>query len=85
MTKVSSAEFQRQFGLYRDAAQRAPVTITNHGRETLVLLSADEYQRLKALDLSGSYYAEELPDALKDAIDKAEPPEWTEKFNDEMS
>lgn len=44
---VSSAEFQKGFGRFREAALREPVTITNHGRDSLVLMSADEYRRLK--------------------------------------
>jgi prevent-host-death family protein len=49
MTKllVTSAEFQKGFGRYREAALKEPVTITNHGRESLVLMAADEYHRLK--------------------------------------
>lgn len=48
--RVSSAEFQKNFGRYRETAIREPVTITNHGRESLVLLSVDEYRRLKNRD-----------------------------------
>ena len=48
MSVVSSAEFQRNLGLYQDKALAEPVTITKNGRERLVLLSVDEYQRLKS-------------------------------------
>jgi prevent-host-death family protein len=44
---VTSAEFQKGFGRYREAALKEPVTITNHGRDSLVLMAADEYRRLK--------------------------------------
>jgi prevent-host-death family protein len=47
MITVSSAEFQRNFGVYQDRALTAPVAITRNGRERLVVLSADEYRRLK--------------------------------------
>jgi prevent-host-death family protein len=47
---ISSAEFQRAFGRYREAALKQPVTITNHGRDSLVLMAVDEYQRLKSRD-----------------------------------
>jgi prevent-host-death family protein len=47
MSVVSSAEFQRKLGLYQDKALAEPVIITKNGRERLVLLSVDEYQRLK--------------------------------------
>ena len=49
-TLVSSAELQRSFGRYWQKALREPVVITNHGRESLVLLSAEEYRRLKSQD-----------------------------------
>lgn len=49
-TKVSAAVYQRAFGRYSDLALQEPVSITNHGRELLVLLSATEYRRLKQLD-----------------------------------
>ncbi|WP_287308593.1 type II toxin-antitoxin system prevent-host-death family antitoxin [Mesorhizobium sp.] len=48
MPVISSVEFQRNFGLYQDKALAEPVTISKNGRERLVLLSVDEYQRLKA-------------------------------------
>lgn len=44
---VSSAQFQKAFGRYREVALRTPVVITNHGRESLVLMSAEEYRRLQ--------------------------------------
>jgi prevent-host-death family protein len=48
--KVSSAEFQKQFGAFADKALTEPVTITRNGRDRLVLLSVEEYQRLKRRD-----------------------------------
>lgn len=45
--RITSADFQKGFGRYREAALKEPVTITNHGRDSLVLMSADEYRRLK--------------------------------------
>jgi len=57
MVTVTAAELQRQFGRYRDLALKEPVSITHHGRETLVVLSADEYRRLKSLDDRQALYA----------------------------
>ncbi len=48
--KISSAEFQRQFGTLADKALTEPVTITRNGRDRLVLLSVEEYERLKRRD-----------------------------------
>ncbi len=55
MPSVSSTDFQRNPGPYQDTAMREPVTITAYGRDRLVLLSAEEYKRLKRIDdiLSG--------------------------------
>jgi prevent-host-death family protein len=49
-TLVTSADFQKAFGRFREKALQGPVVITNHGRESLVLLSAQEYRRLKSQD-----------------------------------
>jgi prevent-host-death family protein len=50
MSIVTSAEFQRNFGLYQDKALAEPVVITKNGRERLVLVSVEEYRRLKRRD-----------------------------------
>jgi prevent-host-death family protein len=48
--RISSADFQRQFGALSDKALTEPLTITRNGRDRLVLLSVEEYQRLKRRD-----------------------------------
>jgi prevent-host-death family protein len=50
MIKVSAAEFQRNIGRYQDLALTQVVTVTRNGRERTVLISVDEYQRLKRRD-----------------------------------
>ncbi len=50
MRKITSSELQRQIGAQLDAAQRQPVVIASNGRERAVLLSMDEYERLKRRD-----------------------------------
>lgn len=47
---VSAAEFHRNIGKYQDIALTKPVAITKNGRERTVLLSAEEYSRLKQRD-----------------------------------
>lgn len=47
MITISSAEFQRNFGRYQDEALTQPVTITRNGRERVVMLSVEEYRRLR--------------------------------------
>jgi len=48
--RISSAEFQKKFGTLADKALTQPVTITRNGRDRLVLLSVEEYDRLKRRD-----------------------------------
>ena len=43
---VSSAEFLKKYGALSDKALSEPVTITLNGRDRLVLLSAEEFQRM---------------------------------------
>jgi prevent-host-death family protein len=47
---VTAAEFHRNVGVYQDMALTRPVAITKNGRERTVLLSADEFHRLKRRD-----------------------------------
>jgi PHD/YefM family antitoxin component YafN of YafNO toxin-antitoxin module len=50
MARVSTAEFIKNYGTLADKALQEPVTITKNGRDRLVMLSADEYSRLKRRD-----------------------------------
>lgn len=50
MVKVTSTQFIKTPGVYQDQAQREPVVVTKHNREHTVLLSAQEYHRLKRRD-----------------------------------
>ena len=73
MSVVTSAEFQRKLGLYQDKALAEPVTITRNGRDRLVLLSVEEYQRLKRRDRR-VFPTSELPDEWIEAVSKAKVP-----------
>ena len=48
--KVSTAEFIKGYGALADKALTEPVIITKNGRDRLVVLSAEEYARLKRRD-----------------------------------
>jgi len=84
METVSSGEFQRKIGHYQDRALVEPVTITNNGRERLVMMSIEEYRRLKRRDRQvlalDDFTAEDL-----EAIRKAEPPAEAGAFDHEMT
>lgn len=47
MITVTAAEFQRHFGRYQDEALTQPVAITRNGRERVVMISIEEYQKLQ--------------------------------------
>ncbi len=84
MVTITAGELQKQFGRYRDMALKEPVSVTHHGRESLVMLSADEYKRLKSLDDRKAYYAWELPDDIVAALEKSQPSEATKAFDHEI-
>ena len=46
ITKVSSREFNQNTGRAKMAAKKGPVFITDRGRPSHVLLTAEEYERL---------------------------------------
>ena len=50
MVRVTASEFQRSFGALSDKALTEAVAITKQGRDHLVLVSAEEYARLKRRD-----------------------------------
>ena len=67
MVRVPASEFAKNFGRYREAAQREPVAVTNHDRVTGVLVSPqdfDEYQRLKRLATRAAFVEELAGDTL---------------------
>jgi hypothetical protein len=84
MATVTSTEFQKNVGLYNDMAQREPVIITKQKRETLVVLSFDEYSRLKTMDTRRAYHPSDLPEEFLVALENAEPPKWTEMYDHEV-
>lgn len=48
MLTVTSTEFRQNIGRYEDEALRQPVAITRDGEERLVVLSTEEYRRLRS-------------------------------------
>ena len=79
---ISSGDFLKAYGRIVETALREPVTITSHGRERLVLLSAVEYRRLKANDRA-SLYPWELSDDDLSALAMSEPPAEAAQFDHE--
>jgi PHD/YefM family antitoxin component YafN of YafNO toxin-antitoxin module len=83
VVKVSSAEFQKNFGRYQDLALTEPVSVTRNGRERTVLLSTQEYHRLKRRDRQVLGVADFTQDDI-DAIERAVAPAEAAKFDQEV-
>jgi prevent-host-death family protein len=49
MREVPATEFIRNFGQYREIAQREPVAVTSHGRATGYFVSAVEFEEMQRL------------------------------------
>ncbi len=77
MVTITAAELQKQFGRYRELAIKEPVSVTHHGRESLVVLSAEEYKRLKSFDDRQVFSSHEIPGDMVEELKRSEPPAWT--------
>jgi prevent-host-death family protein len=68
MKTFTALEAKNRFGQLIDAAQQGPVTVTRQGRPSVVIVSAEEYQRrqsrawrnlLTIMDETGRYATEQ--------------------------
>ncbi|CAM9666646.1 unnamed protein product [Phaeothamnion confervicola] len=70
MKTVPASEFSKNFGRYREIAQREPIAVTSHERVTGYFVSSAEYEeyvRLKSM-LPKAYAVEELSQETIQAI-----------------
>ncbi|MEE9333670.1 MAG: type II toxin-antitoxin system prevent-host-death family antitoxin [Granulosicoccaceae bacterium] len=69
MKNISAVEFQREFGRFRSMAHREPVTITNHGRADVVLISHEQYLAYRQFERYAptALFADEIP---KDTLEQ---------------
>jgi PHD/YefM family antitoxin component YafN of YafNO toxin-antitoxin module len=75
MVCMTEAELQQDFRALADRARREPVTITApDGRDEFVVLSAEEYARLKRRDRRVGL-TEELPEEWVEAVRNAKVPD----------
>lgn len=69
---MTSVELHQNLGRTIDRARVEPVTVTKHDRDHVVILSAEEYGRLRQAArrarLTGSLTAEERAQAAKAAV-----------------
>ncbi len=84
MLKVSAAEFQRNIGRYQDLALTQPVAVTRNGRERTVMISVEEYHRLKRRDRQ-VLRLEDFTEADIASLEAARAPEASKAFDAELS
>ena len=82
-TRVTESEFQRAFGALTEQALREPVTITKDGRDHVVVVSAQEYSRLKRRDRQVGLTTD-LPEEWVDAVRQAKVPDEFAHLNAEL-
>jgi PHD/YefM family antitoxin component YafN of YafNO toxin-antitoxin module len=73
MVRVTATEFAKNFGRYREEAQREPVAITSHGRTSGYFVSPYEYAelvRLRAFERH-VHRIEDLPENVVKAISES--------------
>lgn len=81
--KLTAAEFDRCFGPYQKLVEAGPLWIASESGETLVMVSAKEFRRLRMRDRE-AIYAWELTAEEVDAIAQAEPPPEAAEFDHEL-
>ena len=81
--RVTTADFIKHYGRLADRALSEPLTITKNGHDRLVVLSADEYERLKRRDRR-VVSAGELTDAEVALVAAAEMPAELTHLDDEL-
>ncbi len=81
--RVTTADFIKRYGRLADRALSEPLTITKNGHDRLVVLSSDEYERLKRRDRR-VIRAGELSDAEIVLIAQAEVPAEHAHLDEEL-
>jgi prevent-host-death family protein len=83
MMRFSSADCQRQWGKVQDAAISHPIIISNNNRDRLVMMSVDEYERLKRRDRQVMAVSD-FTDADLAALEAARAPQEAAIFDAEI-
>jgi prevent-host-death family protein len=81
--QATASEFQQAFGAYTAKALREPVTITKHGRPQLVIMAAEEFERLKRRDRKVGRTVD-LSDEWAEAVRQAKVPDEYAFLNEEL-
>ena len=74
MLEVPATEFVKNFGQYKERAQREAIAVTSHGRTSGYFVSEHEYLEYMLLKTRArqAYHVSELPEATISALVKAE-------------
>ncbi|WP_288196690.1 type II toxin-antitoxin system Phd/YefM family antitoxin [uncultured Pleomorphomonas sp.] len=65
MDTVTTVEFMRHFGRYHDEAKKRPITLTKHGRPSVVVMPVELYEKLKGhADPRRVYRIGEMPEDI---------------------
>jgi PHD/YefM family antitoxin component YafN of YafNO toxin-antitoxin module len=70
MIRVPATEFGKEIGRYQDMALNQPVVVTRNGRDRTVMISAEEYHRLKRRDrqvFATADASEEIVEAVRNS------------------
>jgi hypothetical protein len=84
MVRVPAGEFQRHIGRYQDIALTQAVAVTRNGRERTVMISADEYHRLKRRDRQVLGLGDFTDDDIA-ALEATRAPESSKAFDQELT
>lgn len=79
-TRVTASEFQQSLSALSDKARHEPVVITRHGRDSLVIMPVEEWERLRRRDRRVGL-ASELPQGWAEAVRDAKAPD---EFGNEL-
>jgi len=67
MVEISSAEASRNFSQYREKAEQEPVIVLHYNKPSVVIISAQEFERLKRRDKK-VLATEDMPDWLAELV-----------------
>ncbi len=81
--RVASSDFSKEVGRYQDAALTRPVIVSRNGRDRTVLISVEEYRRLKRRDRQVMSLNDFGDDDIA-AVKKARASSASAVFNDEI-
>ncbi len=80
---VTAATVSKSFGVYQDAAVRAPVIITKNGRPRTVLIAYEDYVRLASRDRRAEL-TPELSDEEIAAVERSQMAPGIDHLNAEL-